>query len=202
MSLPLLKALSFLIGLSLGSKSFATEKKEEAKEASKEAAKEEAKPEKKDEYGEMVAKVSALQAKVAASKEIIEKLLEEKKHATKPEQISEIVKNLVTEHKTMEKNAEDYEQARSYLQYRFPEKGLKGERVYERIEVKSIDDMEDELNLDSKLKRTMKIVRKQYAKPDEPAKKSSASAEKKKKSAPLPGSDERPTIAEPVILTK
>lgn len=177
------------------------EKKAEGGEGKEEAKGEK---EKKDEYAEAAGQVAALQAKVKASEEAIHKLIEEKQTAKEPDKVGEIVKSLVNEHKILQKNAEEYERARAYLQYRFPEKGMKEKRNYERVEVKSLEEMENQQSLESRIKKTLGRVRKQYDAP-EPKKKAVTPAEKEKrangkrenKKAP-----EGPSISDPVILTK
>lgn len=167
---------------------------------------------KKDEYAEYQGRVAALEAKIAASEDIIKRLLADKQSTKNQEQVSEIVKSLVAEHKTLQKNIEDYDQARSYLRYRFPEKGLKETRVYERIELKSLEEMESQLSLDARVKKTLVKVRKQY--PGSETKKPVASPEEdvaqteshEHGTIPVKKSgrkkQEGPGLADPVILTK
>lgn len=158
---------------------------------------------KRDSFGEVQGRVSTLQAKIKASEETIRKLIEEKQHTTNAEAVSEIIKNMVNEHKTLQKNIEDYDQARSYLQYRFPEKGLKGERQYERIELKSLVEMESEAGLDSRIKRTLRKVRTQYKAPAPRAVQvESRTGEAAGKDSKIKKPDEGPSISDPVILTK
>ncbi len=183
------------------------EKKAEGEEKKAEGGEGEKKAEKKDEYAEVQAKVAALEAKIRASEEIIKKLVEEKHSEKDQKKISEIIKSLVAEHKTMQKNNEEYEQAKSYLRYRFPEKGLKGEREYERIEVKSLEEIENELTLESKLKKTLGKVRKQYVAPDPKPKKMDENGEVVEQESHSSKSGKRtkkqgPSISDPVILTK
>ena len=159
-------------------------------------AKAEAKSEGKDEYAETQNKVSTFQAKIKSSEEIIEKIIEEKQHTKEAARIAEIIKNLVTEHKSMEKSIEEYEKARSYLQYRFPEKGLKGKRQYERFELKSLEDMEHEMTMEARLKKTLYKVRKQYGSPEPAAKELKPSKSSQKKN------NDNPELSSPVILTK
>jgi hypothetical protein len=108
---------------------------------------------------------------------------------------------MVSEHKTLQKNIEDYDQARSYLQYRFPEKGLKGERQYERIELKSLVEMESEMGLDSRIKRTLRKVRNQYKAPA-PRAVQVESRTGSDKGSKIKKPSEGPSISDPVILTK
>lgn len=159
-------------------------------------AKPEAKTEAKDEYGEVQGRVSTLQAKIKTSEDTIRKLLEEKQQTKDSAKTAEIIKNLVSEHKSMQKDIAEYEKARSYLQYRFPEKGLKGKRTYERFELRSLEEMEHEMTMETRLKKTLRKVRKQYGTPEK-----TEEAPLLKKSKKPHGSEE-PAIAEPVIISK
>ncbi|UYL10334.1 hypothetical protein B9G69_007040 [Bdellovibrio sp. SKB1291214] len=151
-------------------------------------------------YDKVAAKVAALEAKVHSGQEEIEKLIEEKAHTKDPARINEIVKQMLTLHKELKKNVEEYDQVRGLMKYRYPEKGLATKREYERIEVKSLDDMESQMSLSSSVKRTMKKVRTQYDTPDQAkARKEAevaghAEGSKKKK--------KEPELTEPVILKK
>lgn len=177
------------------------EKKEEGGEKKEGEGKGESK---KDEFAEAQAQVAALQAKVTASQETIHKLIEEKQTTKDPGKVGEIVKSLVNEHKSLQKNAEEYDQARSYLQYRFPEKGMKEKRNYERVEVKSLEEMENQQSLESRIKKTLGKVRKQYDAPEATKKAETIKASKKKQAhgREKEKAPEGPSISDPVILTK
>lgn len=159
-------------------------------------AKPEAKSEAKDEYTEVLGKVGILQAKIKTNKEIVQSLIEEKQHEKESSRVAEIIKNLVSEHKSMQKNIDEYEKARSYLQYRFPEKGLKGKRTYERFEQKSLEEIEHEMTMENRLKKTLNKVRKQYDSPVSVEKEVNQSKSRKRKLEP------KTDISEPVILSK
>ncbi|HEX7673295.1 MAG TPA: hypothetical protein VF412_03940 [Bdellovibrio sp.] len=179
------------------------EKKEEKKEEGKkegEAGKEEKKEVKssEDSYSVVAARVAALEAKVKSGQEEIEKLIEEKQSTKDPAKVSEIVKQMLGIHKELQKNVKDYDQQRALLKYRYPEKGLTGEREYERIDVKSIEDMESQMSLTTSVNRTLKKVRSQYDTPEDVKARAEKSAEEaNKKSSPS-----TPSLTEPVVLKK
>lgn len=115
---------------------------------------------------ELQSKVQALQAKIKSKEDSINKLIEEKNHTKDPDKVKEIIGEMVTEHKEMSKMIEEYEQNRSLLRYRYPEKGYSGTRSYERMEVKPLDQMENQMSVEAKLKRNLKTVRSQFGEPD------------------------------------
>lgn len=141
-------------------------------------------------YATVVAKVSALEAKIKSAEADIQKLLEEKSTA-KPERVGEITVQAQQLHNKMQEQVREYEQQRSLLKYRYPDKGRTDKRVYERIDLKSINQMEEEVGLAAALSKSMQKVRNHYGIPkkEEPAK-------AKSKSAPAGN------ILEPVILKK
>lgn len=149
-------------------------------------------------YNEVLAKVSALETKVHSAEAEIEKLIEEKQHTKDPKRAQEIIAQMVKLHHEMEKNAKEYDQQRSLLKYRYPEKAGAEKREYERLEVKSLDEMEDAMSLSSSVNKTLKKVRRQYVAPDESAivKKEAKSGKKKN------GETANPDLAAPVILKK
>lgn len=174
----------------------------EAKEAGKEAGKEEKKEVKsaEDSFSVVQARVQALEAKVRSGQEELEKLIVEKQHTTDSKQVSEIVKQMMGIHKELQKNVKEYDQQRALLKYRYPEKGLTEKREYERIDVKSIEDMERQMSLTTSVNHTLKKVRSQYETAEEAKarlEKTSESGGGKKSSKPA-----QPSLTEPVILKK
>lgn len=113
------------------------------------------KKEEKPEWVTIQARVATLETKIRSAEEEIKKLVAEKAHNKDPKRTQEIINQMKTLHNEMKTNAVEYEQQRAVLKYRFPEKDLKGARVYERIEVKSIEDMEGQLSLGSSVKKTL-----------------------------------------------
>jgi hypothetical protein len=145
-----------------------------------------------DEATELQTKVQALQAKVRTKDETIRKLIEEKNHTQDSAKVKEIIEQMVVEHKEMNKLIQEYEQNRSLLRYRYPEKGFHGTRNYERMEAKPLDQMENQMSIEAKLNQTRKTVEAQYGVvPKDPKKKS------KKDSKPS-----APSLTEPIVIQK
>lgn len=162
----------------------------------------EAKPEKKevksaeDSFAVVQSRVQGLEAKVHSGQEEIQKLITEKQHTKDPERVNEIIRQMMTIHKELEKNLKEYDQQRSLLKYRYPEKSASEKREYERIELKSIEDMESQMSLGSSVNRTMKKVRLQYGNPEPETKKSDGH------SKTGPAKPSQPGLTDPVILKK
>ncbi len=174
------------------------EKKAEGGEGAKE---EKAEPKSAEEsYDKVAAKVAALEAKIHSGQEEIEKLIEEKAHAKDPATINEIVKQMLTTHKELQKNVQEYNQVKGLMKYRYPEKGMTTKREYERIEVKSLEEMESSMSLSSSVKRTMKKVRAQYDTPEQ--NKARIEAEAKNHGEDSKKKKKQPELTEPVILKK
>jgi hypothetical protein len=68
---------------------------------------------------------------------------------------------LVQAHKELMKLNEQFEQQRNILKYRYPERAAQG-RMTDKVEVKSLREMETELTLDQRLERNVKKMRSQY----------------------------------------
>lgn len=157
------------------------------------------------EWMDLNTSLQTLKTKIKMSEDAIEKLIDEKQKTKGEKQSAEIVKNLKLEYKVLKETTEEYEQKRNQLRYRFPEAGVTDEREYERLEVKSLEEMENELTLGGRLKKTFARVKKQYPKSaqeiqkkEKEEKKSHKSSEKHEGSG---GKNENP-LAQPGVLTK
>ncbi|HEY8270386.1 MAG TPA: hypothetical protein VIG33_05815 [Pseudobdellovibrionaceae bacterium] len=147
-----------------------------------------------NEASELQAHVQALRAKVKSKEETINKLIKEKNHTKDAEKVKEIIAEMVVEHKEMSKMVEEYEQSRSLLRYRYPEKGYAGTRSYERMEVKPLDQMENLSSIEAKLKRNLKTIHAQFGEPTEVKSSKKKKAQKKE--------EEAPSLTEPIFLQK
>lgn len=156
-----------------------------------------AKKEEKPEWVAVQARVATLETKIRSAEEEIKKLVAEKAHNKDPKRTQEIITQMKTLHNEMKTNAVEYEQQRAVLKYRFPEKDLKGARVYERIEVKSIEDMEGQLSLGSSVKKTLKKVRVQYDAPEQRVEKEAKDVQRVEEQQ-----NKSNSLTEPVILKK
>ncbi|WP_413576636.1 hypothetical protein ACLVWU_01215 [Bdellovibrio sp. HCB290] len=197
-SLVLKSLLVLLMVMSVAVAAFAEEGGSEGAEKKEEAPKVEVKAE--ESYDKVAARVSALEAKVKSGKEEIEKLIEAKAHTKDPKAVNEIVKQMLVLHKDLKKNVDEYNQARGLMKYRYPEKGLTTKREYERIEVKSLDEMESQMSLSSSVNKTLKKVRTQYDSPEEA--KSRAAGENEDSAKASKKVQKEPELTEPVILKK
>lgn len=170
-------------------------KEEKAEEHGKEGEGSDTQKKQANEANELQSKVQALQAKIKSKEDTINKLIEEKNHVKDAEKVSEIISEMVKEHKEMSKLIEEYEQNRSLLRYRYPEKGFSGGRSYERMEVKPLDQMENQMSVEAKLKRNLKTVRSQFGEP--------ADAKNPKKKKPGQKREtEAPSLTEPLVIQK
>lgn len=189
------KTLSFFTVLLSVSLAFANEGGGEA--APVEGAKEVRSGE--ESFAVVQARVAALEAKVRSGEAEIQKLILEKQTSKDPARVSEIISSMVALHKEMEKNLKEYDQQRTLLKYRYPEKGVAAKREYERIDLKSIEEMENQMSLGSSVKRTLKKVRSQYSSSEERQQHDAAEAHGqagKGATTPAPG------LVDPVILKK
>ncbi len=135
------------------------EKKEEGKEGEKKES------EGRPAWMTIEAKIQELAAKIKSKNENIEKMIEEKNHF--PEHSSELkslIKEIVKEHVDMEKLAQEYDKQVNILKYRFPERNAKKDRKYEKIPVKSVEEIEKAVGIDAKLMKAMRRARSQYRK--------------------------------------
>jgi hypothetical protein len=108
-------------------------------------------------------KITELNSKIKSKEANILHLIEEKNHLpnNSPE-LKHVVKEIVTEHKEMRSLAEEYEKQVTLLKYRFPERNAKTNRSYDRIEIKSVEEMEHAMGIDGKLNRNLKRMRSQF----------------------------------------
>ncbi len=129
-----------------------------------EAPKGAAEAKKNPEWMDLNTQLQTLKTKVEMSEGSIKKMIEEKNQTHDEKQSAEIIKNLIKEHRDLTKTVEEYEQRRNQLKYRFPEAGLNDEREYERMEVRSLQEMENEFTIEGRLKKTFNRVKQQYPK--------------------------------------
>lgn len=158
---------SFLLPISFApSLSVAETASSEAPEGAEEKPKEESKEEVKSTVQPWVpveTKITELQAKIKSKEANILKLLEDKKHLpNNSPQLKTAVQDIVKEHKELRGLITEYEKNLSILRFRFPERNAKTGRTYDRIELKSLDDMEQAMGIDGKLNRNIKKMRTQF----------------------------------------
>ncbi len=148
---------------------------------------------KSPEWMELNNSLQTVRTKIKSKEEIIHKLISEKAHIKNSAQASNIVKQMVKEHKEMQKAIGEYEEKRNLLRYRFPEAGLVKERAYERLEGKSLESIENQWNLENKIKSSVKNIKEKYGVKSENETQVSKPATKVNEVNPL---------AEPMIISK
>jgi hypothetical protein len=147
------------------------------------------------------AKIQELAAKIESKKESINKMLEEKeKLKDNSSELKDKIKDIIAEHKALEKMADEYSSQINLLKYRYPERHAKRDRKYDRVDVKSIEDMEQALGIDGKLNRNMSRMRTAYD--AQPPTKDKIKSTPQEKAAPKSKKGE--TIEEqlPIIMQK
>ncbi len=115
-------------------------------------------------WNEIQAKVQAYETMVKAKEESIKSLMRQKATVTDGASVKALEKQIKREHNDLRDVMKQYEDARNKLIYRFPERFSKGERKYKRIEVKSVEEMEDQLSLESSMATTIKKAESKYGK--------------------------------------
>ncbi len=130
------------------------------------------------ELTEVEKQVASLSAKIKAKSDSIENLLKQKTTERNSEKLSEIVKLVQQEHRDLEKLTREYNAKLGVLQYRFPERGLSLGRRYQRLNTKSLDDMEKTLGLEAHLKKSREKAKTVYGVKDKPAVKKESSTKK------------------------
>ena len=135
---------------------------------------------------ELENKIQETQSKMRSKQANINSLIVEKNRlADNTSELKNVVKDIVKEHAELRKLGEEYDKNVNLLKYRFPERNAKSNRTYDRIEVKSIDEMEQSLGVDGKLNRNLKQMRTHYhlRPPVEPKEQSKSKPSKKTPSA-------------------
>lgn len=166
----------------------------EASEKKDEAVKEPAKQ--SPEWLKMQNDLNSLQAKVKAKQESIRGLVTEKNRVQDPKQVKQILDTMTAEYKEMRKLTEEYEKQRTILLFRYPDKGKVGSRSYEKILLKSLEDMDTEFGVEGRLNKGLKKMRQQYGSQD------MSDIEKKKRQKEIENSQGTTIQDETIILSK
>lgn len=149
------------------------------------------------EWVQIQGRLQTLKAKIQAKEKVVTDLIAAKAKEKDPQKSREIVKSLTTEHRDLQTSVEEYEQQRNLLKYRFPEKGMRDDRSYRRLEARSIEEMETQVGLDGALLKTVNRIREQYRDPTAPpAERTPASA------APSALDAHKRSILEPAVISK
>lgn len=110
--------------------------------------------------------LNAAKAKMDAQKKVVDDLLVVKHHTTEPAKLQEVITKLSEEHKKLNTDIHEYEKMRNTVRFRFPEKGVKELRTYERAEIKSLNEYENSFSVETKLSQTVEKMREKYKSQD------------------------------------
>jgi len=152
---------------------------------------------KNPEWMDLNTNLQALKAKIRMKEEALQSMIHEKAKTKDQAQAAKIVSDMIAEHKELQKTITDYEEKRNLLKYRFPEAGLLKEREYERIEGKSLEDLETQWNLEGKIKKTVHKMKTKYGVKTEASAVHGKPVETKTQSK-----DPQNPLAEPLIISK
>ncbi len=120
-----------------------------------------------EEWIELSNRVMNMRAKVGMKKDALRKLIEEKRTEKNPTRVAEIIKQMVEEHKGLQKEVFEFNQQSSILKFRFPEKAMANDkRKYERMEIDSLEQIETQLSLDAKIKKVVAKTRRHFSQPE------------------------------------
>lgn len=123
--------------------------------------------------------VTSLAAKIKAKSDSVELLLKQKSVEKDPDKLMEIVKLVQQEHRELEQATREYNTQLGILQYRYPERGLSNSRRYQRLNTKSLEDIEKTLGLDAHLKNSRERVKTVYGIKDNQKKDSAVQKDQK-----------------------
>jgi hypothetical protein len=113
------------------------------------------------EWSEVQAKLAALKGKVDSQEAVVKALIAEKEHLTGTDLNAKIEQLKVENHKWQALNIE-FKKLRLEYETKFPEKGLKGSRIYKRIDPQSVEVVDDDLSFDGRLQSLHKKIIQQY----------------------------------------
>lgn len=120
-----------------------------------------------EEWIELSNRVMNMRAKVGMKKDALRKLIEEKRTEKNPARVAEIIKQMVEEHKGLQKEVFDFNQQSAILKFRFPEKAMANDkRKYERMEIDSLEQIETQLSLDARIKKVVAKAQRHYSPPE------------------------------------
>jgi chromosome segregation ATPase len=112
---------------------------------------------------ELENKITELNARINSKNRNLQELIQSKNQMpNNSPQLRTVVKDLIREHKELQALVDDYQKKVTMLKYRFPERNARDNRTYQRIEVRSLEEMEQALGVDGKLNRNLQRMRGQF----------------------------------------
>lgn len=149
------------------------------------------------EWMELTSQISGLKNKIKSKEESIKEIIKHKHHAKSKAEAEHAVNNLKEEHKELMKLEEEYNQNIQLMKYRYPDVGLTEKRKYERVKVKSLEDYEEQMTLEGKIKQSVQKIQEHYGIKDD-----HDDAPKVKEDKKNQGEEEVNNLAKPIIIRK
>lgn len=103
------------------------------------------------EYQAHIAKLGKVQAQMQKLEDEIHELAKKKSHAVDATEKEEIHKEMFTAYAELRKLNDDYEETKTHIRFKHPEKGEETEHKYSRHEVQPLANFENDATLDGKL---------------------------------------------------
>jgi hypothetical protein len=176
--------------------------KEVKAEEGKETKTEGSKATSQQEVSDLQNRLTGLKTKIQSKRDNLKKMVEEKQNIKNDKLAVAKVNEMKVEYKELQGYVKEYDEQLAMLNYRYPEKGLNKERQYERIEIKSLDEMESEFSLEGKIKKTMARVRQQFPNKENPSKNKNDSNPETASKLPEKKDPSRTSVTDPLILSK
>jgi hypothetical protein len=117
-------------------------------------------------WAEHAQKLAAFSHQIEQGESEIHELIEEKRHSHDANHVAEIMKSIGERQRAIEKASSQYEEERQHVRFQHPEKNDQLDHVYVRHEVKSVDELENDLGIDARLDRVKARVLAKFPIPD------------------------------------
>lgn len=154
-----------------------------------------AQQERTKEWMELSSQISGLKTKINSKEEAIKEIIKHKHHAKNKADAEHAVQNLLKEHSELKKLEEEYNEKTQLMKYRYPDVGVTEKRKYERIKVKSLEDYEQMMSLESDVKKSVIKIKEHYGIKD-------LDEEAHQPQKPQDDPEENNKLAKPIIIRK
>jgi hypothetical protein len=114
------------------------------------------------EWIKLETELQSLSAQVRQKQASVDRLIEEKRLAEDPSRVAEVIRKLASEQNSLRVAVENYNQKRTLLKYRYPERKASYQRKYEKIEVNAIEELERRLALSRRILAARKKIQLTY----------------------------------------
>ena len=117
-------------------------------------------------WNEHAQRLAAFSRQIEQGEHEMHELLEEKRHSHDAVQVAELIRTIAERQRALEKATAQYEEERQHVRFQHPEKNDQLDHTYVRHEVKSVDELENDLGIDARLDRVKSRVLAKFPIPD------------------------------------